>query len=272
LPELPEVETVVRSLAPRLEGQTIVSAKLSSHRVTRQDLRRTARLLAGRRILSLRRHGKQIFADLDTGILYIHLGMTGKLLWNAEAGKHAHAILKFESGAHLVFDDPRQFGRFEYYSELPAQLARRGPDALDIPFVEFYQRLRAHRSRIKTLLLNQAVFGGLGNIYVDEVLFRAGVHPHTLASRISRKRAEKLHAQLGPLLHAAIAQGGSSISDYVDAAGQRGSFQSLHQVYGRTGKPCVVCGTPIRRIVVAQRGTHFCPKCQRHRASSSSNS
>jgi formamidopyrimidine-DNA glycosylase len=262
LPELPEVETVVRSLAAHLEGQTIASAVLSSHFVTRGDLHGTARLLAGRRILALRRRGKQILAELDSGLLYIHLGMTGKLLWNAVPGKHARAVLEFETG-RLVFDDIRQFGRFEYYTSLPKQLDRVGPDALDVGFTEFYERLQAHRTRIKPLLLNQSIFGGLGNIYVDELLFRAGIHPRRLASRISRKRAETLHSELGPLLRAAIEQGGSSISDYVDAGGQRGRFQIMHQVYGRTGMPCLVCGAPIRRIVVGQRGTHFCPKCQR---------
>ena len=187
--------------------------------------------------------------------------MTGKLLWNASPGKHARAILELDGG-RLVFDDIRQFGHFEYYSTLPEQLDRRGPDALDIGFAEFYQRLRGRRSRIKPLLLNQAVFGGLGNIYVDELLFRARIHPRTLASRISKKRAQTLHSQLGRLLRAAIEQGGSSISDYVDGTGQRGRFQTMHQVYGRAGMPCVACGTPIRRIVVGQRGTHFCPKCR----------
>ncbi|HEX4230113.1 MAG TPA: bifunctional DNA-formamidopyrimidine glycosylase/DNA-(apurinic or apyrimidinic site) lyase [Bryobacteraceae bacterium] len=262
MPELPEVETVVRSLAAHLEGQTIASAILSSHLVTRGDINRTARLLAGRRIVALRRRGKQILAELDSGLLYIHLGMTGKLLWNAVPGKHARAILELDSG-RLVFDDIRQFGRFEYYASLPKQLDRIGPDALEVSFDEFYERLRAHRTRIKPLLLNQSIFGGLGNIYVDELLFRAGIHPRRLASGISQKRAHTLHSEIGPLLRTAIEQGGSSISDYVDAAGQRGSFQVMHQVYGRTGMPCLICGTPVRRIVVAQRGTHFCPKCQR---------
>jgi formamidopyrimidine-DNA glycosylase len=253
---------VVRSLAAHLEGRTIASAVLSSPLVTRADLHQTADLLTGRRIVALRRRGKQILAELDSGLLYIHLGMTGKLLWNAVPGKHARAILELDFG-RLVFDDIRQFGRFEYYASLPEQLDRRGPDVLEIGFAEFYERLRAHRSRIKPLLLNQSIFGGLGNIYVDELLFRARIHPRTLASRISRKRAETLHSEVGPLLRTAIEQGGSSISDYVDGAGQRGRFQIMHQVYGRAGMPCLICGTPIRRIVVGQRGTHFCPKCQR---------
>lgn len=252
----------MRSLAPHVAGQTIISAVLLSPLVTRADLAGTASLLAGRRIVSLRRRGKQIWAVLDKGLLYVHLGMTGKLLWNGVPGKHARAILEFEDG-RLVFDDIRQFGRFEYYAVLPEALDGLGPDALDVSFEEFYQRLRAHRGRIKSLLLNQSVFGGLGNIYVDELLFRARIHPRTLTMRISRKRAEMLHGQLAPLLKAAIEQGGSSISDYVNGSGERGRFQQMHQVYGRTGLACVNCGTAIRRILVAQRGTHFCPRCQR---------
>lgn len=262
MPELPEVENVVRSLAAHLEGQTIASANLFSLLVTHADLNETACLLRGRRILGLRRRGKQILVELDVGLLYIHLGMTGKLLWNAVPGKHARAVLEL-GGGRLVFDDIRQFGRFEYYSRLPEQLDRLGPDALDIGFADFYRRLHAHRTRIKPLLLNQTVFGGLGNIYVDELLFRARIHPRTLASRISQKRARTLHSELGLLLRTAIEQGGSSISDYVDATGQPGRFQTMHQVYGRAGEPCAACGTPIRRIVIGQRGTHFCPKCQR---------
>ena len=262
MPELPEVENVIRSVAPHLVGQTIAGASLLSRLVTHADLNETARQLSGRRILKLHRRGKQILVELDSGVLYIHLGMTGKLLWNALPGKHARAVLEFSRG-RLVFDDIRQFGRFEYYPKLPKQLDRVGPDALEIDFAEFYSRLRLHRSRIKPLLLNQAVFAGLGNIYVDELLFRARIHPRAFANRISQKRARTLHSKLAPLLRAAIEQGGSSISDYVDAAGQRGQFQTLHQVYGRAGLCCVVCGTPIRRIVIAQRGTHYCPKCQR---------
>jgi formamidopyrimidine-DNA glycosylase len=262
VPELPEVETVVRSIAPHLAGRTIERAELSSHRVTRGGLARTAKRLAGRVIQRVRRRGKQIFVDLDAGVLYLHLGMTGKLLWNGAPGKYTRAILELDKG-RLVYDDIRQFGRVEYFDVLPQTLERVGPDALGIAFEEFHARLGRHRGPIKGVLLNQSFVAGVGNIYADEMLFAAGIHPRAQARRISKKRAEQLHAHLGAILEAAIQQRGSSISDYVDGAGERGSFQNMHAVYGRAGKPCPRCGAPIRRIVVAQRGTHYCARCQR---------
>jgi formamidopyrimidine-DNA glycosylase len=262
LPELPEVETVVRSIAPHLTGRTIEHAKLFSHRVTRGGLAHTARRLAGRVIQRIRRRGKQIFLDLDRGVLYLHLGMTGKLLWNGAAGKYTRAVLELDNGT-LVYDDVRQFGRVEFFDTLPKILERVGPDALGIPFEDFYARLKKHRGQIKSVLLNQSFVAGVGNIYADEMLFAARIHPRAQASRISKKRAEQLHANLSAVLEAAIEHRGSSISDYVDGAGERGSFQNLHAVYGRAGKPCLRCGAPIRRIVIAQRGTHYCARCQR---------
>jgi len=146
---------------------------------------------------------------------------------------------------------------------LPKTVERVGPDALGITFEEFHVRLGRHRGPIKGVLLNQSFVAGVGNIYADEMLFAAGIHPRAQARRISKKRAEQLHTNLGAILEAAIQQRGSSISDYVDGAGERGSFQNMHAVYGRAGKPCLRCGAPIRRIVVAQRGTHYCARCQR---------
>ena len=262
MPELPEVETVIRSIAPYLVGRTIERAELYSRRVTRGGLGRTAQRLAGRIIQRVRRRGKQIFADLDRGVLYIHLGMTGKLLWNAARGKYTRAVIELENGT-LIYDDIRQFGRVEFFQELPKLLERVGPDALGVSFAEFRARLKGRRGPIKALLLNQAFVAGVGNIYADEMLFAAGIHPRAQAGRISAKRAERLHANLVAVLEAAIEHRGSSISDYVDAAGERGAFQNLHAVYGKTGEPCPRCGAPIRRTVIAQRGTHYCARCQR---------
>ena len=263
MPELPEVETVVRSVAPHLLGRTIRHVELTSHRVTRSgNLLQTAELLTGATIQQVRRRGKQIFVDLDRGSLYVHLGMTGKLLWNASRGKYTHAVFEFDEGT-LVYDDVRQFGRVEFFASVPAILERVGPDALQVDFEEFFRRLKQRRVKIKSLLLNQSFVGGIGNIYADEALFAAGIHPKATATRISRMRAQKLHGHILEVLKLAIQHRGSSISDYVDGAGARGEFQQLHNVYGKSGEPCPRCGTPIRRIVLGQRGTHYCPRCQR---------
>ena len=146
---------------------------------------------------------------------------------------------------------------------MPARAAALGPDALNVSLDDFRALLKARRSAVKPLLLNQRFLRGMGNIYTDEALFEARIHPRALAASLSKARASRLHSAMLDILATAIRLKGSSISDYVDADGQRGSFQQLHQVYGRAGDPCPICGTPIRRIVVGQRGTHYCPKCQR---------
>ena len=262
MPELPEVETVVRWIAPRVIGQTILRAQVRSRRVTRQPFEDTERALTGTTIRSVERLGKQIFFRLDSGTLYVHLGMTGKLLWNAVDDRYTRALLELEQGT-LLFNDVRQFGRFEYYQELPAVLSGKGPDALTITFEDFYERLQERRGAIKPVLLGQIFLSGIGNIYADEILFASAIHPRTLISRISRKRAELLYRNTIEILRAAVEMGGSSISDYVDPCGKKGEFQEMHRVYGRTGEPCVVCGRALRRTVIAQRGTHYCPRCQR---------
>ena len=262
MPELPEVETVVRTLAPQAAGRTILDARFLSPIAAGRRPEELAARLRGRRIQAVRRAGKFILAGLDEGILSIHLRMTGKLLWNAAPGPFTRAVLELDSGS-ILFDDVRQFGRMAWCAQLPPDVARLGPDPLLIAPDAFAAGLRAHRGGVKALLLNQAFLAGLGNIYVDEALFRAGLHPLARASRVSRARALRLHAAIVAVLSAAIAAGGSSISDYADAQGRPGGFQRFHRVYGRQGEPCPQCGAPIRRIVVGQRGTHFCPCCQR---------
>lgn len=263
MPELPEVETVVRSIRRHLLGRRILDVTLSSHRVTRADHALTAAALSGATITHVRRQGKQILIDLDNGgLLYIHLGMTGKLLWNGEPGKYTRAFFRFDEG-QLAYDDTRMFGRVEYFSTAPHLVSRIGPDALTVTSDDFYARLQKYRGSIKAVLLNQAFISGVGNIYADEALFAAAVHPKTSARKISKVRAGRLHTQLLEILHLSIANRGSSISDYVDAQGERGSFQQLHNVYGKKGEPCPRCSAPIRRTVLAQRGTHYCPRCQR---------
>lgn len=263
MPELPEVETITRALAPRLRGRRIVSAEFHCRRVLHGNPDETAAALAGRKVSAVRRHGKFIEIQLDGGwSLVVHLGMTGKLLLNAEAGKHTHAILTLDQGT-LLYDDSRQFGRLELSEGLPARVQKLGPEPLEVPFENFAAVLKKRKSKIKALLLNQKFLRGIGNIYADEALFRAGIHPQAIASRLRPERVKGLYAAIRKVLKAAIAAGGSSISDYVDVDGRQGSFQVKHNVYQRTGEPCRKCGTPIRRILVVQRGTHFCPRCQK---------
>ena len=263
MPELPEVETVTRSLAP-LVGRRIESAEFRSVRILRGgDPDRMAARIQGRRIAGLKRYGKFILASLEGGgYLLIHLGMTGRLLLGGDPGKHTHAILTLDRGV-LLFDDSRQFGCIQFSEEFPARVARLGPEPLEISPEAFAAELKRHKTRVKALLLNQSFVRGVGNIYADEALFRACIHPLAIACRLRGERPRRLHAAMTAVLSEAIAAGGSSISDYVDAQGRKGFFQFSHRVYQRTGEPCVDCGTAIRRVLVTQRSSHFCPKCQR---------
>ena len=263
MPELPEVETVVRSIAP-LVGRRIVSAEFRGPRILRGgDPDRLAARLQGSRIAGVKRYGKFILVSLQGGgYLVIHLGMTGRLLLGGDAGKHTHAILTLDRGV-LLYDDSRQFGCIELSEEFPHRVAKLGPEPLEVAFKDFAAALRRRKTRVKALLLNQAVLRGLGNIYADEALFRAGIHPLALAYRLRSGRPRRLYDAIVAVLTEAIAAGGSSISDYVDAEGRKGFFQFSHRVYQRTGEPCVTCKTPIRRVMVAQRSSHFCPKCQK---------
>ena len=262
MPELPEVETVVRSLSGILPGCRILSAEFTSRFVTPGDRAALRARLANQTIRAIRRHGKFIVLELDAGVLVVHLGMTGKLLFDAPRGAHAHGVLHLDRGV-LVYDDPRQFGRIEWAPALPARVSRLGPDPLLVSFDDFQRELKHRRSALKPLLLNQRFLRGIGNIYADEALHRARIHPKANASRLGSERALRLYESIRDTLRLAIEHRGSSISDYVDAAGERGSFQLLHHVYGKAGQPCPECGTPIRRILLAQRGTHYCPRCQR---------
>jgi len=263
VPELPEVETVVRSILP-LVGRRIVNAEFRAARILRGgDPERMAARLAGRRIRAIRRYGKFILVSLSGGgYLLLHLGMTGRLLLRASPGKHTHAIFTLDRGV-LQFDDSRQFGSIEVHEDFPSRVARLGPEPLEISAEDFAAALHRRRTRVKALLLDQTFVRGVGNIYADEALFRAGIHPLANTGRLRRDRVLRLHRALGEVLSEAIAAGGSSVSDYVDAGGRQGFFQFSHRVYQRTGEPCLTCGAPIRRLLVAQRSSHFCPRCQR---------
>lgn len=261
MPELPEVETVVRTLRPALVGRKILNAEFGQLRVLRGLPADTASSLAGQKVKAIERHGKFIVIRLERGVLVVHLGMTGKLLVGAPRTRWTHAIFTLDRGV-LLYDDPRQFGRIEYGESLPERVTKLGPEPLEVSLAEFRQRLQERRSPIKAVLLNQAVVRGMGNIYVDEALFRAGVHPGQVAATLSPQDIKKIYQAMRRVLTEAIENRGSSVSNYVDADGRKGSFQNSHRVYQRTGQPCLRCGTKIRRIVISQRGTHFCPRCQ----------
>jgi formamidopyrimidine-DNA glycosylase len=259
MPELPEVETVVRTLAPFLIGRRILSARFTSKFVTPGDRAKLARRVAGRRVESVTRRGKFIVVALDEGTLVMHLGMTGKLLTAGVETTHTHGRFTLDDGV-LLYDDPRQFGRIEWGD---ARVRKLGPEPLLVGLAEFSANLKKRKTRIKPLLLNQAFIAGLGNIYVDEILFSSGIHPLALASRLNASRVAGMHQAMVEILTLAIEHRGSSISDYVDADGNRGNFQMLHRVYGRDGEACVNCGVAIKKAVVAGRGTHYCPACQK---------
>lgn len=213
-------------------------------------------------IQRIERRGKHILVYLDRGLLHIHLGMTGKLLWNAPLSRHVRAVLELDKG-RLIYDDIRQFGRFEFYEEIPRSVKQLGPDPLTLSSEEFFAGLRRHSGYMKPLLLNQSFVCGLGNIYADEILFHAKIHPQAKAIRLSKVRAGHLYSAIVSVLQLAIENRGSSVSDYVDASGRPGEFQNFHKVYRKADAPCSECGSLIRRIVMAQRSTHYCPRCQR---------
>lgn len=258
MPELPEVETIVRELAPRLRQRRIVVAEILHPRVTRYSRHDVALSATGRRIIDVSRYGKFILLTLDQGVLSVHLGMTGKLTFSAEPTPYTRAIFQLDD-ATLLFDDIRTFGSIEW-SPAPDRTAALGPEPLQASAGDFHEALAGRKATIKSLLLNQSVLRGIGNIYADEALFRARIHPKSV--RLSRRRAARLLSSIQEVLEEAILHRGSSVSDYVDTNGRRGDFQGRHRVYGREGLPCPACGAAIRRIVVGQRGTHYCPKCQ----------
>jgi formamidopyrimidine-DNA glycosylase len=282
MPELPEVETVANGVNARIRGQRIESVWLSSKPQTfKTPVAEMMELLRGGRIDAVRRVGKHIVFDITDaagvpGFQWIvHLGMTGRLLVCAAdvpLPAHTHAVLGLSSGRELRFVDPRRFGRLAIHSlsatndgegSRGSGFTGPGREPLSISSEDFVRLFRDRRLAIKSALLNQKLLHGVGNIYADESLFRAGIRPKRMAGRLGRTELERLHASVQSVLREAIALGGSSVSDYVDAEGIRGFFQLEHRVYMRTGEPCLVCGTPIRKIVLGGRSTHYCPVCQR---------
>jgi formamidopyrimidine-DNA glycosylase len=278
MPELPEVETIARGVHERLRGDRIVEVWFGSH----SEPFKTppvvqAEGLEGRVILAVHRVGKHIVCELGaagdpagtppSAQWIVHLGMTGRLLVTTPDGPvaaHTHARLTLASGREMRFVDPRRFGRLEFRQmDTDKPFLGPGSEPLTITPEAFAELFRGRRLAIKAALLNQTLLHGVGNIYADESLFRAGIRPRRMAGRLKRAELFQLHEALQQVLRQAIEQGGSSVSDYVDADGVKGFFQLEHRVYMRTGQPCMVCATPIKRILLAGRGTHFCPVCQR---------
>ena len=267
MPELPEVETVRRTLAPVVEGRTIAAVTFTWPRTCAGDPRATEARLAGQRIERLERHGKYLLFRLHRNgresLLVIHLRMTGNLIVNGAPGEFTRAGMSLDDGTVVAFQDIRKFGRWEWSERLPARLAALGPEPLEIGCDEFTARLRARKARLKALLLDQEFLRGLGNIYADEALFGARLHPLRSANGVGPRKAGDLYLAIQNVLRDAIEAGGTSIRDYRDSRGAEGGFQRQIRIYGRTGEPCLNCGTRVRRVVVAQRSTHFCPRCQR---------
>jgi formamidopyrimidine-DNA glycosylase len=270
MPELPEVETIARGLNQRLAGDRIEAVWIGDKpEPLKAPAAVIARTLEHSRIQHVRRVGKHIVFDLTapkgSGARQwiVHLGMTGRMLVaapDAALANHTHVVARLASGRELRFVDPRRFGRLDV-----RQTTFFGPGAepLEITLEEMVRLFRMRKAPIKAALLNQRLLQGVGNIYADESLFRAGIRPRRRANSIPPAQYAKLHSALQEVLREAIAAGGSSISDYVDAEGEEGFFQLQHRVYGRAGLPCLSCKTRIKRIVVGGRGTHYCPSCQK---------
>jgi len=270
VPELPEVETVLRTLAPAIVGRRVVAVRVRERRLRGGVARGFAASLEGRRLGSMARRGKYLVIALDDARLWlVHLGMTGQLTLapaDVAARRHDHVVIELDDGQRLTYNDPRRFGRLAVI-ESPALAAETGEgiDPLDETFTAemLFALTRARRTSIKALLMDQRRVAGLGNIYTNEILFRAGVRPGRRAARLARADCGRIVAASRAVLADAIRRGGSSISDYRDGLGREGWFQLEHCVYDRAGEPCPGCRTPIRTRVVVGRSTFYCPRCQR---------
>ena len=301
MPELPEVETIARGLSSRVMGDVIESVWLGSKpEPLKSSAAEIVGALESRRITAVRRVGKHIVFDLElagrvgrapspargrnkprglasgkkaagegarptqasSAQWIVHLGMTGRMVVceaDSETAKHTHLVAKLASGRELRFVDPRRFGRLSVAHGFEAG----GSEPLEVQLDHFVSLFHGRKTPIKSALLNQKLLRGVGNIYADESLFRAGIRPRRRAASLSREDLQRLYPAVQEVLREAIALGGSSVSDYVDADGEEGFFQLQHRVYGREGEPCLVCKTPIKRVVIAGRSSHYCPKCQR---------
>ena len=281
MPELPEVETVARGLRQAILGRRIISVTLGKTDFIDDPVALELHL-PGRRIEAVERYGKFMLlrlsavngenrvatnGDAAPASLLVHLGMTGQIA-PSPAGqpleKHTHVCMLLDDGRELRYTDARRFGRIAYLTKalLAEELTGFGADPLEVSKEEFADRICGRRARIKALLLDQSVLRGVGNIYADESLWKAKIHPARLGANLSRKQAHTLRRVLQDILRKAIVLRGSSISDFLDAEGEPGEYQRHHRAYGREGKGCYRCKTPVRRAIVAGRSSYFCPRCQ----------
>lgn len=269
MPELPEVETIRRTLASKISGQRIRDVAVRLPKLVSPEPGAFAALLKGRLIRELRRRGKLLILHLDLDLaLLVHFRMTGQLVYlpaDKEEPRYTHLVFTLDRG-RLAYADLRQFGWLEIVKEQELAnhpvLCRIGPDPFEMDEEAFLTLLCRPRA-LKALLLDQALISGLGNIYVDESLFRAGLHPKRSAFTLSSAEGRRLFRVIRKVLEEAIVLRGSSVRNYVDGEGVAGTFQTRHRVYQRRGEPCLVCGTPISYTKVASRGTYFCPRCQK---------
>ncbi|MBA4394633.1 MAG: DNA-formamidopyrimidine glycosylase [Desulfobacca sp.] len=272
MPELPEVETIVRRLRLSLIHQKIHKVQVLTPKILRLPPSIFVQTLTGAIIREIKRKGKLILMDLEpVGTLVIHLKMTGQVLLEPSStpfDRHTHVIFFFSSSdLQMRYRDIRKFGFFDFIprllSEKPLYISQLGPDPFETSPKEFLQIIRSKKKTIKSLLLDQSVISGLGNIYVDESLFQARLHPQTKADVLSRGQINNLFKIIKKILSMAIQMQGSTLKDYRRPDGTSGGFQNYHQVYGRTGHPCPACQSPIVKIRVGSRGTHYCAFCQK---------
>lgn len=270
MPELPEVETTRRGLEPLVVGQTIRSLAVREPRLRWPVEPSLDRRLRNRTVQALSRRGKYLLISTDDGSLLVHLGMSGSLRFlriRSEPARHDHFDIEFMSGAILRFNDPRRFGSLHWCASPEAHwlLKNLGPEPLGAQFGGDYlwRVSRGRRVAIKTLLMNGRIVAGLGNIYANEALFRAGIHPSRPAGRVSRMRLQRLADTVGEVLREAIQAGGTTLQDFVGGDGKPGYFQLALDAYGRAGEPCVRCERPIKVRTIGQRATYYCANCQR---------
>jgi len=270
MPELPEVEIIVRGLRPLIIGKTVDRVEIFLPRQVMGNPLEFKKLSEGRKVIAIDRAGKAILVKLDRGsTIYCHLRMTGNFRYYSQPREKpdgARVVFHLSPGGTLEFHDSRTLGHLGIFPTRGigdlGYIKNLGPDALKVPSPEFHRRVSRRHRAIKGVLLDQSVVSGLGNIYVDESLFQAGIHPERPASSLSGGETRKLHESIRRILAAAIKAGGTTISTHIDPGGRIGNFQASLRIYGRQGLPCVNCGTPIEKTRVAGRGTHYCPTCQ----------